>query len=51
MSFREIDRTVLSAAGRKLCQSSWAQGGLQYRLVTDVAAPEADQLVALLRAI
>jgi anti-sigma factor RsiW len=29
--------------------SRWAQGGLEYRLVSDVPAAEADQLAALLR--
>ena len=29
--------------------STWAQGGLEYRLVSDVPAAESDQLVTLLR--
>ncbi len=39
-----------SISSRGYRVSSWAQGGLEYRLVTDIAAAEADQLVALLRA-
>ncbi len=45
------DQPLRSVSSRGYQVSSWAQGGLQYRLVTDMAAPEADQLVALLRAI
>ena len=45
------DQPLRSVSSRGYQVSSWAHGGLQYRLVTDMAAPEADQLVALLRAI
>ncbi len=44
------DQPLRSISSRGYRVSSWAQGGLEYRLVTDIAAPEADQLVALLRA-
>ena len=45
------DEPLRSVFSRGYRVSSWAQGGLRYRLVTDMAAPEADQLVALLRAV
>jgi len=45
------DQPLRSLSSRGYRVSSWAQGGLEYRLVTDIAAPEADQLVALLRAV
>jgi anti-sigma factor RsiW len=45
------DDPVRSVSSRGYRVSSWTQGGLQYRIVTDLAAPDADQLVALLRAI
>ncbi|MFL5309133.1 MAG: anti-sigma factor family protein [Myxococcales bacterium] len=45
------DQPLRSFSSRGYRVSSWAQGGLEYRLVTDIAAPEADQLVALLRAV
>ncbi len=44
------DQPLRSISSRGYRVSSWAQGGLEYRLVTDIAAAEADQLVALLRA-
>jgi len=44
------DRPPRSVSSRGYRVSTWAQGGLEYRLVTDVASPDADQLVALLRA-
>jgi anti-sigma factor RsiW len=45
------DEPLRSVSSRGYRVSSWAQGGLEYRLVTDVAVSEADQLVALLRAL
>jgi len=45
------DQPLRSVSSRGYRVSSWAQGGLEYRLVTDIAAPEADQLVALLRSV
>jgi len=45
------DRPLRSVSSRGYRVSSWAQGGLEYRLVTDIAASEADELVALLRAV
>ena len=44
------DQPLRSSSSRGYRVSSWAQGGLEYRLVTDVAPAEADQLVHLLRA-
>ena len=44
------DQPLRSISSRGYRVSRWAQGGLEYRLVTDIAAAEADQLVALLRA-
>lgn len=44
------DTPVRSVWSRGLRISSWAEGGLDYRLVTDMASQDADQLVALLRA-
>jgi len=43
------DQPVRSFSSRGYRVSSWTQGGLEYRLVTDIAAPEAERLVALLR--
>ncbi|HYV66094.1 MAG TPA: zf-HC2 domain-containing protein [Myxococcales bacterium] len=43
------DRPVRADSTRGYRVSSWAQGGLKYRLVTDVNAADADLLVALLR--
>ena len=45
------DQPLRSVSSRGYRVSSWAQGGLEYRLVTDIAASEADELVALLRAV
>jgi anti-sigma factor RsiW len=44
------DRPLRTGSSRGYRVSSWAQGGLKYRLVTDVNAADADQLVSLLRA-
>ena len=44
------ERPVRSVSSRGFRVSSWAQDGFEYRLVTDVAPADADQLVALLRA-
>ena len=46
----ERDRLLRSASSRGLRVATWAQGGLEYRLVTDVNEADADQLVSLLRA-
>jgi anti-sigma factor RsiW len=43
------DRPVRTVSSRGYRVSSWAEGGLEYRLVTDIAPSEADQLVSLLR--
>jgi anti-sigma factor RsiW len=45
------DQPLRTVSSRGYRVSSWSKGRLEYQLVTDIAAPEADQLVALLRAV
>jgi anti-sigma factor RsiW len=43
------DAPVSTRSVRGYREASWAQGGFEYRLVSDVSPPEADKLVSLLR--